>query len=464
VVSNGKIRAVNDSDQPITLFPQSVHPLTVQPGYIETMAGGGATQVPQTGSIDSRDARLQDPRDVTFAANGDIIIAERQSYRILRIDAQTGQISTLAGIQAAVIILPGGIVIEPPVSFADGPLAVARFLSPYSVTAAPDGMTFYVADTGNHRIRKIDMNLGLVTTIAGTGVEGFSGDGLPAIAAELSLPSSIRLAADGSILFMDFGNQRVRKIGTDGNISTVAGSGPALITPTASATCADGSSSPCGHYSGDGGPATSAEINLALNLAVAGNSLFIADTANSRIRRVDFGVPLLSVSSRKTHGTAGTFDIDFPITGNPGVECRAGGANGNYNLVFTFTNPLSSVEGATVSNGTGSVQSSAIGPDPHEYIVSLSGVSNGQNLTVTLTNVSDQAGNSSASLDGMMAVLIGDVNGSGVVSNTDVASVKAQVAASVSTSNFRNDVNANGVISNTDVSVTKAQVGTQSPP
>jgi NHL repeat len=87
VVSNGKIRAINDSDQPITVFPQSAHPLTIQPGYIDAIAGGGATQVPQSGSIDSRDARLQVPRDVTFAPNGDVIIAERQSYRILRIDA-----------------------------------------------------------------------------------------------------------------------------------------------------------------------------------------------------------------------------------------------------------------------------------------------------------------------------------------------------------------------------------------
>src|SRR2546421_12891891 len=142
-----------------------------------------------------------------------------------------------------------GFVSEPPVSFADGPIAVAQFLSPYSVAAAPDGTTYYVADTGNHRIRKIDTVLGLVTTIAGTGVEGFSGDGSPATLAELSLPSSVRIAPDGSILFMDFGNQRVRKIGTDGNISTIAGSGPELITPTASATRADMSSFPCGRYS-----------------------------------------------------------------------------------------------------------------------------------------------------------------------------------------------------------------------
>src|SRR5205823_13704476 len=169
----------------------------------------------------------------TFAPNGDIIVAERQAYRVDRIDSQTGQISVVAGIQAAVIRGPNGIVIEPPVSFADGPIAVARFLSPYSVAAAPDGTTFYVADTGNHRIRKIDTALGLVTTIAGTGVEGFLGDGNAAVLAELSLPSSIRIGPEGSILFMDFGNQRVRRIDSNGNIDTIAGSGPELITPTA---------------------------------------------------------------------------------------------------------------------------------------------------------------------------------------------------------------------------------------
>jgi streptogramin lyase len=463
VVSNGRIRVINDSDKPITLFPQSAHPLTLLPGYIDTVGGLGSTQVPQTGSIDSRDAQLQDARDITFAPNGDMIIAERQAYRIDKIDAQTGQISVLAGIQATIIRLPGGIVIEPPVSFADGPLAVARFLSPYGVAAAPDGATFYVADTGNHRIRKVDLNLGLVTTIAGTGVEGFSGDGMPAILAELSLPSSIRLAPDGSILFMDFGNQRVRKIGLDGNISTVAGSGPELITPTASATCADGSYAPCGHFSGDGGPATSAQINLALNMAVDDqNRIFIADTANSRIRNVDFGVPVLGIASRKVHRSAGAFDINLPLDGS-GIECRSGGANGDYTIIFTFVNPLASVGGASVTSGTGTVSGSAIGGDPRQYIVTLTGVTNAQRLGVTLSNVRDATGDFSPAVAGSMGVLLGDVNGSGRVDSTDVFQVRQQTLQNANSSNFRMDVDLSGRIDSTDVFIVRQQALTALP-
>lgn len=460
VVSNAKIRAINDSDQPITLFPQSAHPLTIQPGYIDAIAGGGATPVPDSGSIDSRDARLQDPRDVTFAPNGDFIIAERLSYRILRVDAKTAQVSVIAGIQANNVCGPDGICVEQPESYADGPIAIARFLSPYSVAAAPDGTTFYVADTGNHRIRKIDTTLGVVTTIAGTGVEGFSGDGMPAILAELSLPSSIRVAADGSILFMDFGNQRIRKIGTDGNISTVAGNGPTLITPTASAMCADMSAAPCGHYSGDGGDATSAEINLPLNLAVRNNSLFIADTANSRIRRVDFGVPLLNVLSRKTHGLAGPFDIDVT---NGGIECRSGGASGTYTIVFRFENPLSSVDGANVTSGAATVGSSQIGSDPREYVVNLSGVTNAQAIAVNLTNVQDTLGNVSATVSGTVNLLIGDTNADGFVNSADISQTKAQSGQPVTSANFREDTNGDGFINSADISLVKSRSGTALP-
>jgi hypothetical protein len=169
---------------------------------------------------------------------------------------------------------------------------------------------------------------------------------------------------------------------------------------------------------------------------------------------------LSSAVSRKTHGSVGTFDIDLPLTGPQGIECRSGGANGDYTMVFTFANPLTSVSGASVSSGTGTVSSSAIGSDAHQYVVNLTGVSNAQVISVGLTNVTDSAGNSSSTVSASMGVLIGDASGNGTVSNTDVASVKAQVAAPVTASNFRNDVNVNGTISNTDVSVTKAQVGT----
>jgi hypothetical protein len=178
---------------------------------------------------------------------------------------------------------------------------------------------------------------------------------------------------------------------------------------------------------------------------------------------VTSSVQLNRIVSRKTHGAAGDFDIDLPITGDPGIECRSG-VNGDYTIVFSFASTLTSVGGASVSSGSGSVNDSGIGTDPHEYIVNLTGVTNTQVITVSLTNVNDAAGNSSAGgISASMALLLGDVNGNGTVSNTDVASVKSQVAAPVISSNFRNDVNANGVITNTDVSTAKGMVGTALP-
>jgi hypothetical protein len=163
---------------------------------------------------------------------------------------------------------------------------------------------------------------------------------------------------------------------------------------------------------------------------------------------------LVSVVSRKLHGAAGNFDVDLTPPAS-GIECRSGGANSDYTMVFTFSNPITSC--GVSSSGTASS-----GPNPNQCTVQLTGVPNAQYKTVQLTGVIDnnaQALNAS----GTMGLLVGDVNANKVVSNTDVSAVKAQVAASVTSSNFRNDVNANGVISNTDVSVTKAQVGTTLP-
>jgi hypothetical protein len=172
--------------------------------------------------------------------------------------------------------------------------------------------------------------------------------------------------------------------------------------------------------------------------------------------------PLLSVVSRKVHGTAGTFDINLPLTGPRGVECRIPGATGtagvDYKLVFTFS-------GLVTSCGTASTGSVSSGPNPNQCTVNLTGIPNAQYTTVSLTGVTVPtacpafAGNVSVA----MGLLQGDVTANGVVSNTDVAAVKVQVAAPVTASNFRNDVTVNGIISNTDVSTTKAQVGTTLP-
>lgn len=177
-------------------------------------------------------------------------------------------------------------------------------------------------------------------------------------------------------------------------------------------------------------------------------------------------VQLNSVVSELTHGSAGTFDINLPITGNPGVESRTSSAlgSGRYKMIFTFSQPLANVGAASVTNGNGSVSSSTINPNnTNQYIVNLMGISNAQYVTVTLTNVSDSLGNFSGTLSATMGVLIGDTNANRVVNAADVALTKTQLGAPVDPSNFRTDVNANGTINAGDTALVKANAGTSLP-
>ncbi|HEY2125019.1 MAG TPA: dockerin type I domain-containing protein, partial [Chthoniobacterales bacterium] len=174
-------------------------------------------------------------------------------------------------------------------------------------------------------------------------------------------------------------------------------------------------------------------------------------------------VPLVSIVSAKTHGSAGEYDIPLPLTGSPGIECRTGGAGGNYTLVFTFANPLTSVTGASVTAGTGSISSNAIGSNPQEYVVNLSGVSNSQRISVSLNGISDTSGNVTPNLAVTMGVLLGDTTGDGAVNSSDVGQTKSQSGQNLSNSNFREDVTTDGAINSSDVGLVKAHSGTALP-
>jgi hypothetical protein len=180
-----------------------------------------------------------------------------------------------------------------------------------------------------------------------------------------------------------------------------------------------------------------------------------------------FGLPpvqLKAVVSRKFHGSAGTFDVDLPLAGSRGIECRSGGINSSHTLVFTFANTLTSVSGASVTSGTGSVASSNIdSSDAHNYIVNLTGVVNAQVITVSLTNVTDSAGNFSSAVSVQMGVLLGDVNASGRIDAADVSLVRQQTLQPITSSNFREDVNASGRIDAADVSIVRQQTLTSLP-
>jgi PKD repeat protein len=188
----------------------------------------------------------------------------------------------------------------------------------------------------------------------------------------------------------------------------------------------------------------------------------ISDNTAHQLIEVQQPFGVASIVSRKLHGTT-PFDIDLPLSGNAGVECRGSASAGNaYQIIYTFNRNIG-VAGSATASQAGANATTALGPNANQVTVNLTGVTNAQHLTATLNGVQDTTAAVLNNLGARMDVLVGDVNANRVVSNTDVSSVKGQVAAPVTSSNFRNDVNANGVISNTDVSATKAQVGTTLP-
>ena len=178
------------------------------------------------------------------------------------------------------------------------------------------------------------------------------------------------------------------------------------------------------------------------------------------VSKIAAPVQLVSVASAKTHGSAGTFNIDLPLTGAPGIECRSGGASGNYTMVFTFGLNLASADGASVTSGTGAVSANTIdSSDSHRYIVNLTGITDAQYIGVTLSNVSDSAGNHSDSISQEMGVLIGDVNGDGVVNVGDTALVRGNAGVTLDNTNFQYDVNVDGLVNVGDTSIVKSKSG-----
>ncbi len=165
--------------------------------------------------------------------------------------------------------------------------------------------------------------------------------------------------------------------------------------------------------------------------------------------------PLASVVSRKVHGNAGTFDIDLPLTGTRGIECRSGGANGTYQMIFSLVNNVTSC-------GTASTGSLSSGPGSNQCTVNLTGVTNQQNLTVTLSNVLD-AQNNTGNVSATMGVLIGDTNADGFVNSADIGQTKSRSGQTVGSTNFRSDVTVDGNLNSGDIGLVKSKSGTALP-
>jgi streptogramin lyase len=221
------------------------------------------------------------PCGVAVAADGSIYIADWWNHVIRRIDPE-GVVSTVAGNG------DGGY------SGDGGPAAEASLKFPHGVATGRDGI-IYVADTGNHRVRKVDP-AGIITTVAGNGEGGHSGDGGPAAEASLHRPHGVVLGAAGNLYIADTDNHRIRKVDPAGIITTVAGDGES-------------------RYLGDGGPAARASLHRPCGVAMgADGSLFIADRYNHCLRKVD---PAGVMST-----LAGTGEAGYSGDGGAAVEAR----------------------------------------------------------------------------------------------------------------------------------------------
>ncbi len=168
---------------------------------------------------------------------------------------------------------------------------------------------------------------------------------------------------------------------------------------------------------------------------------------------------LVTAVSRKTHGPAGSFDINLPLSGTPGVECRSSG--GNQTLVFTFSNTVVSGS-ATLTVGSGSVSGNPIFSS-NTMTVNLVGVTDPQNITVTLDGVTDNFSQVLPSTPLTMGVLPGDTNADSSVNSADVGQTKSESGNVVTSANFREDVNVDGDLNSGDVGLVKSKSGTALP-
>ena len=248
-------------------------------GIITTVAGNGVQGFTGDNGLAAA-AELDSPAGLALDAAGDLYIADSHNQRVREVTAATGIITTIAGTGIAGFSGDGGV---PTAAWLDLPTALA-------LDAAGN---LYIADTGNHRVRRIAAATGLITTVAGNGVEGYAGDGGAATAAYLDSPNGLALDAVGNLYIADTHNGRVREVSAvTGMISTVAGTGVAGGNVQM--------------FGGDNGAATAASLALprGLTMDAAGN-LYFADSANHRIRRISTTGVITTVAGQGTEAFAG---------------------------------------------------------------------------------------------------------------------------------------------------------------
>ena len=289
-------------------------------GTISTIAGTGAKSFGGDGG-QAIGASFYNAVRVAIDPAGNLLVADQSNHRIRRI-ALNGVITTIAG---------NGAGTPANGAFAgDGSQATAASLNNPTAVATDNTGVIYIADQFNQRIRRVGLD-GVISTVAGNGAAGFAGDNGPATSASLNYPGAIATDSAGTVYFNDDVNYRTRRISTNGTITTVAGNGSQ-------------------GFSGDGGPATSASLNGNFGIALdALNNIYIADSANNRIREI------LSTTSTATPtiSAAGFTNAASYLTGgSPGGIATIFGARLTLNVNGFVQNtgvPLPmSLGGATV--------------------------------------------------------------------------------------------------------------------
>ena len=282
-------------------------------GIISSFVGNGRFRFVGDGGP-ATSAALNYPSSVAADTSGNVFFTDPFNARIRKV-TPAGIISTVAGDGA------GGF------SGDGGPATQAGLFFPFGVAVDASGNLF-IADTDNARIRKVTPQ-GIISTVAGNGIFGFSGDGGSATNASFNLPTSLAVDASGNLFIADNKNNRIRKVTPGGTISTVAGKGTA-------------------GFSGDGGPALNAELNLPTSVAVAASgALYIVDSGNDRVRKVSPGGVISTVAG---NGVVGYSNDGGPAVGaalnlNSGALYDGIAVDAAGNLFFPdyFTNRIRKV-------------------------------------------------------------------------------------------------------------------------
>ncbi len=285
-------------------------------GIITTIAGDGDFNTYSGDGGPAVEAQLDYPRGVTVDGSGNLFLADTGNERVRMVTA-AGVIGTVAGNTAPWLRSPvavaadgnGNVYVADDIGarvmkvsaggavgvFAgtgvvgyagDGGAAVNAELDSPSAVAVDAAGNVYIAEEGNHVVRKVDA-AGTITTVAGNGSAGFSGDGGPARSAMLDAPGGLAVDGAGNLYIADSGSGRIRKVAAGGTITRVAGNGVQ-------------------GFAGDGGPAVNAEFNYPRGLAVDGKgNLYIADAFNNRVRMVTAGGLIFTVAGDGEAGYAG---------------------------------------------------------------------------------------------------------------------------------------------------------------